>query len=107
MERAAGSAASGQDGGVRDVASLGEITPETLTETFPHWRIFRTRGAWWATRGGMQQWSGPQSLLLRVITAPDMIALAERLCLQEWLDSLHPALLEAVWREADLPEPPR
>ena len=107
MERAAGSPASGQDGAVRDVASLGEITPETLRKTFPQWRVFRVRGAWWATRGGLQQWNGPESLLLRVITAPNLIALAERLCLQEWLDNLDPAFLEAVWREADLPEPPR
>ena len=57
---AAGGTAS--DGAVRDVADLGEITPETL---------------------------------------------AERLCLQEWLDNLDPAFLEAVWREAELPEPPR
>jgi hypothetical protein len=104
MERAAASAASGQGGGVRDVADLGEITPETLKKTFPQWRVFRSGGAWWATRGGMQQWSGPESLLLRVITAPNLIALAERLCLQEWLDGLDPDELASVYRDTTLPE---
>jgi hypothetical protein len=71
--------------GMSDVASLGEISAVGLREVFPEWRIFCAGGAWWATRGGLQRWTGPESLLLRVISAADLVALAERLCVQSWL----------------------
>lgn len=97
-----------RDVGVRDAASLGDITPEALRETFPQWRIFRhAGGTWWAARGGTVKWQGPESLLLRVVTAPDLTALADRLCLQEWLDSLDEAALTAVYRDMALPGPAR
>ena len=96
METAAGPAGSGQDGG-RDVASLGEITLESVRRVFPGWTIFPAEGAFWAVRGGWQAWSGPDSLLLRAMTARDLTALAERLCMQEWLDGLTPEGLTAVW----------
>ena len=86
------------DGRQSDVASLGEITADMLRATFPRWRIFSASGAWWATRGGIQEWGGPQSLLLRVISATDLTALAERLCVQEWLDGLDAEALAAVYR---------
>lgn len=101
MQRAAdGSAAVGNTGntGVRDLASLGEIAVEGLRETFPLWRIFKAGDVWWATRGGQQKWEGPESLLLCVLATSGLIELAERLCLQEWLESLEPAELEAVYR---------
>jgi hypothetical protein len=100
---AAGRVASGQDG-VRDVASLGDVTPEALRKTFPDWRIFNSGGVWWAARRGVQEWIGPESLLLRVICAADLTALAEKLCLQEWLDALSPDKLAAVYRDMTLPE---
>jgi hypothetical protein len=86
-----------QDCGVRDITSLGEITAEGLRETFPQWRIFPGDGAWWAVRGGWQSWTGPESLLLRALTASDLTALAEKLCIQEWLDSLDASALAAVY----------
>jgi len=85
-----------------DVASLGGITVEMLREVFYEWQIFEQGGTWWATRGGLQVWVGPRSLLLRVITATDLIALAERLCLQEWLDGLDDDALTAIYR-GDMP----
>lgn len=81
-----------------DVASVGEITVEMVRQTFRQWRVFEQGGTWWATRGGLQVWDGPQALLLRVITAPDLTALADRLCLQEWLDDLDDEALEAVYQ---------
>jgi hypothetical protein len=84
--------------GLRDTASFGEITQEGLREVFPHWRIFVAGGTWWAVRGGWQSWTGPESLLLRALTAPDLTGLAERLCLQEWLDGLDSEALAAVYR---------
>jgi hypothetical protein len=83
---------------VGDVASTGEITAEMIRLTFRQWRVFEQDGTWWATRGGLQVWDGPRSLLLRVITAPDLTALADRLCAQQWLDSLDDEALEAVHR---------
>jgi hypothetical protein len=83
---------------VGDVASVGEITVEMIRRTFRQWRVFEQGGTWWATRGGLQVWDGPRSLLLPVITAPDLTALADRLCAQEWLDGLDDETLEAVYR---------
>lgn len=94
-------AADGEEGGqnaVRDIATLGEIRPEVVRAAFPAWRIFSTGGTWWATRGGPQAWTGPESLLMRVLGAADLTGLAERLCLQDWLDRLDPVALEAVYR---------
>ena len=87
-----------QVAGMNDVATLGEITAEGLRETFPRWRIFSTAGVWWAMRGGLQERYGPRSLLLRAISANDLTVLAERLCLQEWLDGLDDEALAAVYR---------
>ena len=81
-----------------EVASVGQITVEMITRTFRQWRVFEQDGMWWAIRGGLQVWDGPRSLLLRVITAPDLAALADRLCAQEWLDGLNDETLEAVYR---------
>jgi hypothetical protein len=104
---AAGGAASRQDGGAAGAASPGGITAEGLRETFPQWRIFRSRGNWWAARGGLVRWEGPESLRRRVITAPDLAGLAERLCLQEHLDGLDEAALAAIYRDMSLPGPAR
>jgi hypothetical protein len=88
------------------VESLGELTPEVLQREFPGWRIFQgSADEWWATRAGRQQWTGPESLLKRMLGAADVDRLAERLCLQEWFDSLGPAQLEAVY--VDLRETPQ
>jgi hypothetical protein len=97
MGTATGEAASWQ-GGARDVGSLGEITLESVRRVFPLWHIFAAEGAFWAVRGGWQAWSGPDSLLLRAMTATDLTRLAEKLCIQEWIDGLDPDGLAAVWK---------
>lgn len=76
----------------------GEVMLEELRGMFPRWQIFAAEGSWWAVRGGSQQFTGPESLLLRALKAPDLDGLANRLCLQEWLDGLDAAGLEAVWK---------
>jgi hypothetical protein len=86
---------------VHDMA--GEITVGTLGATFPQWRIFGACGLWWATRDGLVSLDGPKSLLRRLISAPDLTALAEKLCLQEYLDRLDPQELAAVYRDVALP----
>lgn len=90
---------AGDDGGgISRIGSLGDVTPGVLRETFPKWRIFHGDGAWWAVRGGPYSWSGPESLLLRAMTSADLTGLAERLCLQEWLDGLDPEALATVYQ---------
>jgi|SRR5271165_1099453 len=83
---------------MNSVASLGEITVGMLRATFPEWRVFKHVGAWWAVRPGVEKWDGPESLLRRTITAPDLMTLADRLCAQEWLDGLDDDELERVYR---------
>jgi hypothetical protein len=81
-----------------DFPGLGEITAEMLRQTFREWRIFQRGNSWWAIRGGLQTWDGPRSLLLRSLSAPDLVALADRLCAQAWLDSLDDEELAEVYR---------
>lgn len=99
---------AGADGPVGEhaIAAIGGITPEVLRKTFPQWRIFRQADQWWAIRGGAVQMQGPESLLLRSITAPDLVGLAERLCLQEYLDQMDPQQLAAVHRDMTLSDGP-
>jgi hypothetical protein len=61
---------------------------------FPQWRIFHASGAWLAMRDGTAKFAGPQSLIQHVHAAPDLITLADKLCLQEHLDGLDPGELE-------------
>lgn len=89
---------------VRGAVSLGEIASKELRQTFPAWRIFSDAGVWWALRVGVEKPSGPESLLRRVLCAPDLSQLAERLCLQDHLDRLDQDELDAVWRYMDVPE---
>lgn len=84
--------------GPRDIASLGEITPAGLRTVFTGWRIFGADGAWWAIRGGRHSRVGPESMLLCALAASDLTGLAERLCIQEWLDGLSPDELAALYR---------
>lgn len=83
--------------------AAGEITVQALRESFPQWRIFWQAGQWWALRGGPVRLDGPESLLLRCITAVDLTGLAEKLCLQERLDRLDPQELAAVYEDKTLP----
>ena len=87
------------------VPVLAGITLGELRAVFPQWRVFGRSGVCWAVRGGLVAWDGPQSLIQHVHTASDPIALAEKLCLQEYLDRLDSHELEAVWRDMALPAP--
>jgi len=88
-------------------ADAGKITAQALRESFPQWRIFWQAGQWWALRGGPVRLDGPESLLLRCITAVDLTGLAEKLCLQERLDRLDPQELAAVYEDKTLPRASR
>ena len=88
---------------MRDVACLGEITPEGLRATCAQWRIARHPSGWWAMREGIAGLDGSRLLIQHVHVAPDLKGLAERLCLQEYLDGLTPDELAAVWRAMALP----
>jgi hypothetical protein len=99
---AAGTPGAHDDDG-QSAAGPGEITAGMLRATFPQWHIARNGGTWWAVRGGLARLDGPESLLLRVITARDLGGLAERLCLQDYLDRLSPEELAAVYRDMRLP----
>ena len=64
-----------------------------------------------AERGGhyavaSRRGTGPRSLLLRTLTAPDLMTLADRLCTQEWLDGLDDSALEAVYRGDEMESAP-
>ncbi len=96
-------AGEGGAGAVCDTGHFGEITSDMLSHAFPQWRVFEQDGARWATRSGLQEWTGPQSLIQRVLIAADLAALAEKLCLQEYLDGLDPEELAAVYRDMLLP----
>jgi hypothetical protein len=87
--------------------AAGDITVHALRESFPQWRIFWQDGQWWALRGGPVRLDGPESLLLRCITAAGLTGLAEKLCLQERLDRLDPLELAAVYDGKTLPRASR
>ncbi len=96
--------ADDRDGGpgtVRDLASLGEITPEMLAATFASagWRKPKhvAGGGWITMRSGTQDWFGPRSLIRMALSAPDLGSLAEKLEVQAWLDRLDPEELAEAW----------
>jgi len=100
-------AASAGGRGEESADAVGEITVQALREAFPQWRIFWQAGQWWALRGGPVRLDGPESLLLRCITAVDLTGLTEKLCLQERLDRLDPHELAAVYEKKTLPRTSR
>lgn len=57
----------------------------------------------WAIADHAVKPAGPDPLLRRVLHASGLTALAEELCLQEWLDEPDPAELAAVCRDTTLP----
>ena len=91
------------DGAAVDVDALVEKFAEDYAETlrgiFPHWRIYKASGQWWAMRSGENDFTvGPRSLICSVAGSGTVVGLAEQLSLQEHLRRLSPADLEAVWR---------
>ena len=91
---------------MRDILDLGSIDVTALRRTFPQWRITGAQGCWFAMRGGLEMRAGPRSLLRCSLDAPTLVALAEKLCLQEYLDGLDEDELEDVWQRASLPRRP-
>lgn len=84
-------------------ARLG-ITVDELRAAFPYWHIVPRLGVWWAIRGGLQHWVGPQSLIQRAMSAQTLPGLAEKLGLQAYLDGLAAEELAEVYRTGTLPE---
>jgi hypothetical protein len=84
--------------GAPGMAGTGKITVVMLRQTFAEWQVFEHDGTWWAARGGVQAWSGPRSLIQRVLSSADLTVLAEKLCAQEWLDTMTEAELAAFYQ---------
>jgi hypothetical protein len=91
----------------RAMADAGnrELDLDSVRATFPGWRIGGAPGNWYAFRGGLAALDGPWSLLRRHLRADTLMALAEQLCLQEYLDSLSDQELAEVWQRVSLPKP--
>jgi hypothetical protein len=81
-----------------------DITVDELRAAFPQWHIAERLGVWWAIRGGLQHWVGPQSLIQRAMRAQTLPRLAEKLDLQAYLDGLDAEELAEVYRTGTLPE---
>jgi hypothetical protein len=80
---------------------------ESLRVACPGWRIGGSSGNWHAFRSGISMMDGPRSLLRRHLHADTLLALAERLCLQEYLDGLSDQELAEVWQQVSLSKPSR
>lgn len=83
--------------------TVGQLDLESLGASFPNWRLGRASGNWVAVRGGLEAASVPRSLLRRHLSANTLEALAEKLCLQDYLDSLNDKELAEVWQRVKLP----
>lgn len=94
------------DNGRRDLADSGGITPETLAAEFPQWRPpARAGDAWITMREGPQDYHGPESLIMRTVSATTIGELAEKLRFQAHLDGLTRNQLAAVWQYLRPPAP--
>jgi len=89
------------------VAPAEEMDLESLRAACPGWHIGGSSGNWHAFRSGVSMLDGPWSLLRRHLHADTLVGLAERLDLQEYLDSLSDQELAEVWQRVKLPEPTR
>lgn len=76
-----------------------------MPATFPGWRVYHISGNWHAFRSGASMLDGPQSLLRCHLHADTVLALADKLCLQTYLDGLSDQELAEVWQQVKLPEP--
>lgn len=85
---------------MRDITAIGTIDADMLRQAFPGWNIawHQRLGVWLALRGGLHEWTGPQSLIQRVLSAEDLPGLADRLSFQQYLDGLDPEELARVYR---------
>lgn len=92
--------AGGRDDGVPDAASPGELTAEGLRETFSNWQIFPRDRSRRAVRGGTEKTGRPRIPPAAGTHRPGLTALAERLCIQDWLNSLNADELAEAYRSA-------
>ena len=70
----------------------------------PGWHIGGSSGNWHAFRSGVSMLDDPWSLLRRHLHAETLVGLAERLDLQDYLDSPNEQELTEVWQRVKLPE---
>jgi hypothetical protein len=79
------------------------IDADTLRTTFPHWAIIEAEGWWLALRRGNYQeiYAGPRSLVRHTLRTSTEAELAERLTLQDYLDSLSEAELTQIYHRAE------
>jgi hypothetical protein len=84
--------------------ALSQLDLDSLRAAFPNWRFGGVPGHWYAVRGGVEAASGPRSLLRRCLSASTLEALADKLCLQHFLDGLSDEALANVWQQAKLPQ---
>ena len=82
-----------------------QLDLESVRATFPGWHIAGSAGNWHAFRSGTSMLDGPRSLLRCHLHAAALPGLAERLCLQSYLDCLSDQELAEVWQQVRLPEP--
>lgn len=107
MSEAAPQAAAGTGANIDEADdSPGDVTPEALAAEFPQWRPPAQAGdAWITMRPGPQEYHGPESLIMRTLSAPTIGELTEKLRFQAHLDGLTQGQLAAVWRELRRPAP--
>jgi hypothetical protein len=89
------------------VAPAEALDLESLRVACPSWRVGGSSGNWHAFRSGISMMDGPWSLLRCHLHADTLLGLAERLCLQEYLDGLSEQELAEVWQRVELPESSR
>jgi hypothetical protein len=98
---------SGSQGGCTPTCSepvaSGQLDLDSLRAAFPNWHLGGAPGYWFAVRGGVEVAGGPRSLLRCCLSADTLEALADKLCLQVYLDGLSDQELEGVWQHVKLP----
>lgn len=83
---------------------VGQLDLASLRAACPGWHIAGVSGTWYAFRGGISMLDGPWSLLRRHLRADTLLALAEQLSLQAYLDDLSEQELAEVWQRVRLPK---
>ncbi|HEY1821423.1 MAG TPA: hypothetical protein VGG83_15975 [Trebonia sp.] len=77
---------------------------DVLRRAFPDWRIAERPDYCFAHSEGICELDGPRSLLRCFLTASTLAGLAEKLCLQEHLNTLSDRELADVWDRISLPD---
>ena len=77
----------------------------TVREACPDWRIGGGPGCWFAVRDSVEAHYGPNSLLRRYLSAPDLPQLAGKPGLQQHLDRLAPEELADARKRVMRPLP--